>query len=456
MAVLLPLVCTLQAAAAATDGLKATSSSHFELVYADHATGAAQDLSVWSAATTGGWSYAGHTAMSGYSAPTTGLLALRAGSDPSALAPPVSMAMHWTNALPGGSTKGGEKVGVFTPVCGEGYHSLGSVALQPHTGPLAKPSDFPGLVCVSDKYTRPARAAPKPVWTSKPTHFTHAGAIFEMEALKTAAGPEVLSPMVAGGPLLYSPPPAHSLYELDPSKVSWVAPPPPPPPPPAKPVAVEAVHLALGPTVGTMTVSWSTISRAATSSSVVKYGTAPSSLTSTAQGDARNFTADPGRLWQTHVANMTGLQQGQIYYYQVGSDNHWSQTFQFKAATEEPPTPGKPELHVIFGDMGASHAYSLCSDCGSSAVCNCTNQTLGVVSERDANMILHLGDFAYNMDTDKGVNGDIFMRNIEQVGLCSCCLFLCGWWALLCGRGFRGFASGCCYTECVTTLNAPH
>ena len=79
------------------------------------------------------------------------------------------------------------------------------------------------------------------------------------------------------------------------------------------------------------------------------------------------------------------------------------------------------------GDMGSSHAYSLCPDCGSAVRpdlfsrrlpsfladvlqvlirlvnlqvnCTCTNTSFGVVSETDADMILHLGDFAYNFDT---------------------------------------------------------
>ena len=30
-------------------------------------------------------------------------------------------------------------------------------------------------------------------------------------------------------------------------------------------------------------------------------------------------------------------------------------------------------------------------------------------------MILHLGDFAYNFETNKGLMGDVFMRNIEPI-----------------------------------------
>ena len=78
--------------------------------------------------------------------------------------------------------------------------------------------------------------------------------------------------------------------------------------------------------------------------------------------------------------------------------------------------------------------------------CTCTNTSFGVVSETDADMILHLGDFAYDFDTavggqlvrkqppgsclrslevvsdrwlvtvySAGLMGDVFMRNIEPI-----------------------------------------
>ena len=129
------------------------------------------------------------------------------------------------------------------------------------------------------------------------------------------------------------------------------------------------------------------------------------------------MTASPTARY-THAANMTGLTPGARVYYKVGNTNTstvWSKVFSFRAATDAKPKVGEPELHLIYGDMGSSHAYSLCPDCGSATVCNCTNTSLGVVSETEAQMILHLGDFAYNFNNDNGVMGDIFMRNIEPI-----------------------------------------
>ena len=58
-----------------------------------------------------------------------------------------------------------------------------------------------------------------------------------------------------------------------------------------------------------------------------------------------------------------------------------------------------------------------------SAVCDAAtcaaaggNTSAGLISEvAGADMMLHVGDFAYDFDSDGGAVGDQFMRNIEQV-----------------------------------------
>ena len=59
---------------------------------------------------------------------------------------------------------------------------------------------------------------------------------------------------------------------------------------------------------------------------------------------------------------------------------------------------------------------------GSDTTCTCKNTSLGVVSETSADMILHLGDFAYDFDANKGLMGDVFMRNIEPIACASLAL----------------------------------
>ena len=55
--------------------------------------------------------------------------------------------------------------------------------------------------------------------------------------------------------------------------------------------------------------------------------------------------------------------------------------------------PGEPDKHIIFGDLGASHGFSLCTACtANSYYCNSStcglNTSVGLVSETDADMFL--------------------------------------------------------------------
>lgn len=144
----------------------------------------------------------------------------------------------------------------------------------------------------------------------------------------------------------------------------------------------------------------------------------------TAQGDVRPFTADAGRVWYTHTANMTGLKPSTRYYYQVLSASAEStSTFSFKTQPDASTIAANlPERHLIFGDMGASDAFSLCSKCSGTSpkcdaeTCATATQTAGLISEvGTATHITHCGDYAYNFEDGGGTVGDQFMANIEQV-----------------------------------------
>ena len=107
----------------------------------------------------------------------------------------------------------------------------------------------------------------------------------------------------------------------------------------------------------------------------------------------------------THMANMTGLSPSTRYYYKVHSaaGNESSAIFSFKTQpTAATLDPNLPELHLIYGDMGARDAFTLCSTCtGHSLVCDkatcaAANQSAGLISEiAKSNHIVHVGDFAY-------------------------------------------------------------
>ena len=80
-----------------------------------------------------------------------------------------------------------------------------------------------------------------------------------------------------------------------------------------------------------------------------------------------------------HVANLSGLAPSTMYYYRVGNlaaggDGQWSQTFSFRSqATRE--TLKLPQYHLLFGDMGSSFAFTLCTACTGDLKCDASTNT---------------------------------------------------------------------------------
>eukprot|EP00659_Diplonema_papillatum_P005886 gene5886-9017_t len=174
-------------------------------------------------------------------------------------------------------------------------------------------------------------------------------------------------------------------------------------------------HVAYGLNDTVLTVSWATANGAGQSE--VRYGLSPDALTSRNPGDTKNFTADLARVWYTRTAQMTMLAADTVYYYSVGDGtNGFSDVFKVTNRRASPPY-----RHILFGDMGAAAAFTLCTACTQhSPVCTAdtckSNTSVGLVSEVDtADMFLHVGDFAYDLGSDNGKTGDKFMENIEQI-----------------------------------------
>lgn len=97
---------------------------------------------------------------------------------------------------------------------------------------------------------------------------------------------------------------------------------------------------------------------------------------------------------------MTNLRPDSRYSYHCGSSLGWSDRFWFST----PPTNENtwaPHL-AIYGDLGNENAQSLSR----------------LQQETQNNMydaILHVGDFAYDMDSENAAVGDQFMRQIETI-----------------------------------------
>ena len=217
------------------------------------------------------------------------------------------------------------------------------------------------------------------------------------------------------------------------------------------------VHLALGYDATSMSVGWQTFENVTTplTNSIVEWALSPDWIghagTSFAIGDVRAFVADANRTWYTHMAVMSSLQPSTRYYYRVGSNittsnsnvtstntsQWWSNIFTFESAADAKTVRERlPQKHVIIGDLGSACAFSMCPACNcSSPVCDATKcrshssshsssqaslkatGLLGglVLAALDADMILHVGDYGYNMDDDDGKIGNQFFQNIEQL-----------------------------------------
>ncbi|XP_020804890.1 acid phosphatase type 7 isoform X5 [Drosophila serrata] len=173
----------------------------------------------------------------------------------------------------------------------------------------------------------------------------------------------------------------------------------------------EQVHLAFGErTASEIVVTWSTRSLPPDpevgASSVVEYGRmvagqAPR-FTQHARGTATKFV-DGGRKQATqyiHRVTLSGLEANATYMYHCGSAVGWSAIFQFRTV----PTGSadwSPSV-AIFGDMGNENAQSLAR--------------LQQETQRGMyDAIIHVGDFAYDMNTENARVGDEFMRQIETV-----------------------------------------
>ncbi|XP_066494694.1 acid phosphatase type 7-like [Tiliqua scincoides] len=148
-----------------------------------------------------------------------------------------------------------------------------------------------------------------------------------------------------------------------------------------------------------MTVTWTTFDPA---ESVVNFGLSKGkALTQWARGRAKKFV-DGGVLRRSmfiHRVTLRDLSPGQRYAYRCGSQQGWSDTFSFQ--TLRNGSDWSPRF-VIYGDMGLVNPQSL------PRLINDTENGM-------YDVLLHVGDFAYDLHSDDAQVGDAFMRAIEPV-----------------------------------------
>ncbi|XP_063384993.1 acid phosphatase type 7 isoform X3 [Cydia fagiglandana] len=159
----------------------------------------------------------------------------------------------------------------------------------------------------------------------------------------------------------------------------------------------EQVHIAFGEKPNDIVLTWTTFND--TQGSYATFG--KEQLTDQASGYSTLFR-DGGkqrRELYIHRVTLRGLDYDTTYVYNVGSEFGMSERFSFHV----PPAGNDIKVRAaIYGDMGNRNAHSL--------------SYLQEEAERGGfDLILHVGDFAYDMHDDDARVGDQFMRQIQPI-----------------------------------------
>lgn len=161
----------------------------------------------------------------------------------------------------------------------------------------------------------------------------------------------------------------------------------------------EQVHLSYTGMAGGMAVTWTTFNKA---DSTVEYGLVGGRrFDMSATGNSSLFvdSGDEKREMYIHRVILTGLKPTQTYMYHCGSEAGWSDLFYFTALNDSVHFSPK---FALYGDLGNENPQSLS---------RLQKETqLGMYD-----VILHIGDFAYDMHEDNARIGDEFMRQIESI-----------------------------------------
>uniref|UniRef100_A0A8C8RLR8 Purple acid phosphatase n=1 Tax=Pelusios castaneus TaxID=367368 RepID=A0A8C8RLR8_9SAUR len=161
----------------------------------------------------------------------------------------------------------------------------------------------------------------------------------------------------------------------------------------------QQVHLSYPGEPTAMTVTWTTFAPAG---SIVEFGPEPGrAFIASVRGEASLFV-DGGcerRRLYIHRVTLRGLVPGQRYVYRCGSLRGWSRPYSFRALPNG--TNWSPRL-AVFGDMGNINPQSL-------------PRLQRDTQQHMYDVMLHVGDFAYDMDQYNARVGDAFMRQIEPV-----------------------------------------
>ncbi|XP_014355417.2 acid phosphatase type 7 isoform X1 [Papilio machaon] len=159
----------------------------------------------------------------------------------------------------------------------------------------------------------------------------------------------------------------------------------------------EQVHISFGEKTNDIVATWSTFND--TGESRAQYGVGQ--MDQEASGRSTLFV-DGGherRAQFIHRVLMKDLKHDTTYVYHVGSEFGWSEEFWFKT-----PPAGEDWVvrAAIFGDMGNKNAHAL-------------SYLQDEAQRGHFDLIIHVGDFAYDMHDDNARVGDQFMRQVQPL-----------------------------------------
>eukprot|EP00730_Choanoeca_flexa_P016235 TRINITY_DN7632_c0_g1_i1.p1 TRINITY_DN7632_c0_g1~~TRINITY_DN7632_c0_g1_i1.p1 ORF type:complete len:542 (+),score=125.05 TRINITY_DN7632_c0_g1_i1:31-1656(+) len=165
----------------------------------------------------------------------------------------------------------------------------------------------------------------------------------------------------------------------------------------------QQVHLAYANTTSDMVVTFASVTpdkavvswRAHDTTEVTSVSVLPNKF---------NGTGNPDGVQYIYRAIMSPLVSGQYYDYNV-TINNITKSFSFQAKPLHPSEEPWVASFLVFGDMGRH---------GGGMVLDQLELEAEDVKEH-VTALIHFGDYAYDLDSDGGVNGDTFMNRIEKL-----------------------------------------
>uniref|UniRef100_A0A0K0DU54 Purple acid phosphatase n=1 Tax=Strongyloides stercoralis TaxID=6248 RepID=A0A0K0DU54_STRER len=164
----------------------------------------------------------------------------------------------------------------------------------------------------------------------------------------------------------------------------------------------EQVHISLSKHPQSLMVSWTTFFDLSKSNNLptIQYGVDKTNLNLTKTGYTDVFKHITGNIIRYfHKVHLTNLSFNTTYYYKVGDNNTWSKIFNFHTF----PNNSNYDVKICaFGDMDTGKNYTIIA-------------LTKAVIDKTCQLILHIGDIAYQLQKNDGLVGDDFMRQIEPI-----------------------------------------